>query len=1068
MQRTILQIFAFVLFSFSLTQLVAVPAYRGLNTISLSDGSSIRVYLFGDESLSWYTSEDGYTLLPNAQFLFEYAVLDARGYLVQSGIRARDIEERDEDAIAFLATIKKGLLYSNEQKDAILSESIPTMRNVPVVNKKAFDKTKSGVQQKKYVTILVEFQDDTVPNNTFTYTREQFDSLFNQIGYTANGATGSVRDYFLATSYGKFDLVTTVLGPYKLSRNKSYYGNGSANRARAMITEAIDSAAKYIDFSEYPSNNKQDTIDGVYVIFAGLGEANGGGAETVWPHRGWLYSVTKNGMQIGDYACSAELNPQGMSGIGTICHESGHLFFGLPDVYDTDYATNGSTPTLSTLEIMDFGSYNNNERTPPLYTSISKALIGWVEPIVLEPNKEYTAFPAADSNHVFAIATPTDGEYFLIENKQRKGGWDDWMYGNNTLKEPGGLIVLHIDENGPGWNNNCPNCYSNHPSIRLVHADGSADGTVHPDGIFRYTSMHNDVFPGSKNVTVLADATGAPSTKSWAGANANVPLIDITLQPDGNITFNTSPPAAITENNILSDSIFRCKNDDFAVIEGSSPKGGNNRFTYRWLLSQNNIAYSPLENSPTEKDYVFQGETGSFWMKRIAYSADKVDTSEAKYLSISFSADTTVAGDISIANGLINIGESTGDLILTGNKGSILYWEAKNNSLAWEQIIGSEDSQIIQHFPKKTGVYYYRAKVQNGFCKEIYTDEVMLLVNSNISTPVTSVSLNKSSLTLSKGCTETLIVTVIPINATNKVVQWESRNEDIAMVNTSGRVVGIDEGETYIVATTEDGNYKDSCRIVVVKQATLVEGISLNKSSLTLDKGEVENLIATITPFNAENKTVHWESRNEDIAMVNTSGKVVGINDGETYIVVTTEAGHYKDSCRVTVAKQIVLAKSVSLNKSSLTLGKGGMETLIATVIPSNAVNATVRWESRNEDIAMVSANGRVAGVEEGNAYIIVTTEEGGYQDSCFVTISGTTGISNAKGETRMLTIYPNPTTGILYIETGENTLPEVTVYTAYGKRICTTNGSQTDLSDLPAGVYILQVGNQRVRIVKN
>ena len=76
-------------------------------------------------------------------------------------------------------------------------------------------------------------------------------------------------------------------------------------------------------------------------------------------------------------------------------------------------------------------------------------------------------------------------------------------------------------------------------------------------------------------------------------------------------------------------------------------------------------------------------------------------------------------------------------------------------------------------------------------------------------------------------------------------------------------------------------------------------------------------------------------------------------------------------------------------------------------------------------------------------------------------------GITSATQPKALINVYPNPTTGLVYIETGKNTLSEVSIYTAMGKLIRTVKGNQTDLSDLPSGVYILQVGNQRVRVVK-
>ena len=879
--KNIFRTLFFILLLFSINQTFAVPAYRGLSTISLSDGTSIKVYIRGDEALSWYSSEDGYTLLPNDKNLFEYAILDKSGNLVLSGIQAKNIEERDFAATTFLSTLEKGLFFSQEQKDEILSETIPLFKEFPM--RKASTKTKSEVEVKKYIAILVEYQDDD-----FTYTHDEFDSLFNQIGYSANGATGSVRDYFRATSYGKFDLETVVLGPFKLSRNKSYYG-GQTYNARRMITEAIDSADKYVDFNDFASKSVPTKIDGVYVIYAGQGQAAGGGPETVWPHRGSI-NVTKDGIQIRDYACSAEMyTSRGMSGIGTICHESGHLLFGLPDIYDTDYATNGSTPTLGTLEIMDNGSYNNEERTPPLYTSISKYLVGWVDPIILNPgeNKEVIVFPSADSNHVFRINTPTAGEYFLIENKQRKGGWDDYMYKTNVSTSPGGLIVLHIDENTPSrWLSNCVNCYSNHPHIRLVHADGKADGSVDASsGNFIYSIMHNDVFPGSANVHFLTDQT-TPNTKSWAGANANVPLIDIKLLDNGSISFKTyysddsvyvytrflerddlstdfailrgavytlgreiiekgfvwgvienptienemvvnesnrdefdniidiinggnkyyyrayartskgvyygntnsfwSQSSRIRENTILSDSLNVCNGSKSpTMIIGSEPSGGNGSFSYEWLQSDDGILYSLIEGA-NEKDCPVSNSTAS-WYRRIAYTADKVDTSEAKYISINL-LENTFAGNISVENRIISKGESTGLITLENNVGAVLYWERKVNDMEWVRIMDSENKQSLQETISEDGIYRYQVYVKNGFCEIMSSNTVSILATS-----------------------ENIIISPNPSNGIFSVSFKEHDNLDVTIFNANGKIMheqkNINNGEIIDISRLESGVY---------------------------------------------------------------------------------------------------------------------------------------------------------------------------------------------------------------------------------------------------------------------
>ena len=249
-----------------------------------------------------------------------------------------------------------------------------------------------------------------------------------------------------------------------------------------------------------------------------------------------------------------------------------------------------------------------------------------------------------------------------------------------------------------------------------------------------------------------------------------------------------------------------------------------------------------------------------------------------------------------------------------------------------------------------------------------------------------------------------------------------------------------------------------------------VEGISLDRSELTLGKDRNEKLTVTITPTDATNKDVLWESRNEEVAKVNTNGLVTGIDEGETYIVATTVDGLYQDSCLVSVT--ITHVEGVSVKQRSITVSKGRNELLSANIAPDNATNREVQWESRNEDIVTIISVVPIgpvstilfSAVEEGETYIVVTTADGSYQDSCLVTITPYLGI-NMQEET--ISVYPNPTKGLLYLNI-DNLREDVKVYTAHGRLIRILIGDEVNLSDLPNGVYILQAGNRRVRVVKN
>ena len=183
---------------------------------------------------------------------------------------------------------------------------------------------------------------------------------------------------------------------------------------------------------------------------------------------------------------------------------------------------------------------------------------------------------------------------------------------------------------------------------------------------------------------------------------------------------------------------------------------------------------------------------------------------------------------------------------------------------------------------------------------------------------VTGVVLDKNSIRIGVNKTYTLNATVTPTNATNKNVTWSSSDPSIATVNANGVVTGVALGTTVITVTSVADNTKTAtCTVNVVP--TPVEGVSLNKTSTTLlilnpNNMPTEQLTATITPANAENKNVTWTSSNTAVATVSSTGLVTAVAPGTATITVLTEDGGYTASCQVRVIKTYY---SVNLNASN-------------------------------------------------------------------------------------------------------------------------------------------------------
>jgi uncharacterized protein YjdB len=267
-----------------------------------------------------------------------------------------------------------------------------------------------------------------------------------------------------------------------------------------------------------------------------------------------------------------------------------------------------------------------------------------------------------------------------------------------------------------------------------------------------------------------------------------------------------------------------------------------------------------------------------------------------------------------------------------------------------------------------------------------YTAQCEVTVN----VPVTGVTLNQNANTLYVGQSEQLIATVLPADATNKNVWWESDNESVATVSSSGEVFAHSPGTAFIFVYSQDGGWPALCEVRVLPVA--VTGVSLNKTSATLNVNATEQLSATVAPENATNKAVTWSSSNNAVATVSDNGLVTAVSAGTANITVTTQDGGYTAACAVTVVQSGTGVTGVSLNKTATTLNVNATEQLTATVVPNNATNKAVTWSSSNNAIATVSANGLVTAVSVGTANITVSTQDGGYTAACAVTVvqSGT------------------------------------------------------------------------------
>ena len=529
MVSTIKKAFAASLFITSSLSVLAVPAKPGLLPMTQPDGTVVNVRLMGDEFHHFYLSEDGYYLV-NEGDTFYYADVDASGLTVSSGIKAEPAARRSAASEQYLSTVDMPRVLQTMQlrADARLTRMAQTTHIAPP----AFAPTpfRAGgpglfpgthfpaMGEQKGLVILVEYQDVKM---TLDNPHDYFYRMLNEPGFSDYEGTGSAVDFFAESSEGQFAPQFDVYGPVTLSKNRSYYGGngwtGDDQHPADMVKEACDQLDGIIDFTEYDRDGDGE-VDNVFIFYAGRGEASGGPAESVWPHawnveHGIGYKPTYDGVSVSRYACSNEWESGRPDGVGTFIHEFSHVM-GLPDLYATSY-TSSFTP--GSWSCMDYGPYNNDGCTPPLYGAFERYALGWMEPMVIDGPLNAVLEPIS-SNKAGIIRTPKSNEFFLLENRQQTS-WDTYIPGH-------GMLIWHIDYNSSVWDSNKVNNTPSHQYVDIEEADGSQT---------EY-SRSGDAFPGTSHVTSFTDTTN-PNMKTWAGRSLNIPITDIAESASGLITF---------------------------------------------------------------------------------------------------------------------------------------------------------------------------------------------------------------------------------------------------------------------------------------------------------------------------------------------------------------------------------------------------------------------------------------------------------------------------------------------------------------------------------------------------
>ena len=490
--------------AFFISQLLfAVPARPGWRVYHTVEGEEVTLQMVGDEFGHWLENKEGVA----------YHLTDD-GTVVKSEMTVAQLSNARKSSPRYLASLPR-----------------KTAGNINLAP--------------RGLVILVNYQNLSIKSAN---SQSAFNQMMNASSYTYRGTHNSVREYFKAQSRGQYIPDFDVYGPVTISQNYAYYGSNTNNKQGEdmypgdIVVEAVKAVDEQydVDFSLY-NNDGDNYIDFVYIIYAGKGEADGGAANTIWPHNWDLESAyyfgnctyaksqrKVDGLYINNYAMSGELDGQSgqRSSVGTICHEFGHVL-GLPDLYDTDYSTNRTQSlTPGYYDIMDQGSYSGDDSSgyenvgtcPPNYSPLERCYLGWDTPVNPGTDPANLILYPSESSNYKCYQINSSGQYqecttqavnYYIENRQQTG-WDSYLPGH-------GMLVWKSNFNTSYWNDNAPNNTSNgNPHYTLVSAYGTAINYAYntypgSQGVTSWTTL------SSRQVTSITESGGIVTAKYMGG-----------------------------------------------------------------------------------------------------------------------------------------------------------------------------------------------------------------------------------------------------------------------------------------------------------------------------------------------------------------------------------------------------------------------------------------------------------------------------------------------------------------------------------------------------------------------
>lgn len=329
--------------------------------------------------------------------------------------------------------------------------------------------------------------------------------------------------------------------------------------------------------------------------------------------------------------------------------------------------------------------------------------------------------------------------------------------------------------------------------------------------------------------------------------------------------------------------------------------------------------------------------------------------------------------------------------VFPNNASQEVLYSSSNSAVAEVQTVG------LQGIITAKAVGTARITVSAGKGAGMKTDTFLVKVDN----PITGLNFAITTDTIPMQINSELDVQAVatPANADNiNTLQWSivpiapATPGLVTIASNSGLTVKIQSAATPGIArlTVTSTNGVTANRVIKVLDPIHVTAMTIDKDTVSLPVGKKDTLTARILPAEALNKKVTWTSTNPSFAAVerltDTTAVVTGKTVGVAMIVGETEDGNFKDTCYIYVRNAVEL-KAIKLDKQKIRLKLNTTDTLAVAFSPANASDQRVKFLSADTSIATVDANGVIKGLKTGTVYVSVTSLEGGFKDSCEVTV---------------------------------------------------------------------------------